>query len=120
MIEKRKNDKNKNYTIMENIDEVEKQGAELVGTRYGVALSCGTAALHLAMKLAGIKQGDKVFCTEQVFSSIIACHIVQILLSLLQKIEETVPCKIVSLISPFANRKATKYTRDYKWASLLL
>ena len=44
----------------------------------------------------------------------------QIRLSLLQKIEETVPCKIVSLISPFANRKATKYTKDYKWASLLL
>lgn len=41
-------------TIGENINEVEKMAAEYVGVKYGVALSAGTAALHLAMKLAGI------------------------------------------------------------------
>lgn len=48
-------------TVGENINEVEKQMAELVGCKYAVALSAGTAALHLAMKLAGVKSGDVVF-----------------------------------------------------------
>ena len=38
-------------TIGENINEVEKQMAEYLGCKYAVALSCGTAALHLATKL---------------------------------------------------------------------
>ena len=42
-------------TVGANINEVEKQVAEYVGVKYAVALSAGTAALHLAMKLAGIK-----------------------------------------------------------------
>lgn len=40
-------------TVGANINEVEKQIAEFVGCRHAVALSCGTAALHLATKLAG-------------------------------------------------------------------
>ena len=40
-------------TIGENINQVEKQIAERIGCKYAVALSAGTAALHLAMKLAG-------------------------------------------------------------------
>ena len=40
-------------TVGANINEVEKQLAELVGVKYAVALSAGTAALHLATKLAG-------------------------------------------------------------------
>lgn len=40
-------------TIGENINEVEKQLCDKLGCRYAVALSAGTAALHLAMKLAG-------------------------------------------------------------------
>lgn len=40
-------------TVGENINEVEKQICEKVGCKYAVALSAGTAALHLAMKLAG-------------------------------------------------------------------
>lgn len=54
-------------TIGANINEVEKQLAEKVGCKYAVALSSGTSALHLAMKLAGVKQGDKVFCTDMTF-----------------------------------------------------
>ena len=40
-------------TVGKNIDSIEEQVAELVGVKYAVALSAGTAALHLATKLAG-------------------------------------------------------------------
>ena len=42
-------------TVGANINEVEKQVAEIIGIPHAVALSCGTAALHLAIKLAGEK-----------------------------------------------------------------
>lgn len=62
---------NKNWmsTVGENINEVERLTAEKIGCKYAVALSCGTAALHLAVKLAGIKRGDKVFCSDMTFSA---------------------------------------------------
>ena len=56
-------------TIGENINEVEKSIASKIGHKYAVALSSGTASLHLAMKLAGIKQGDYVFCSDMTFSA---------------------------------------------------
>lgn len=56
-------------TVGANINEVEKQICEKIGCKYSVALSAGTASLHLAMKLAGIKPGDKVFCSEMTFSA---------------------------------------------------
>lgn len=56
-------------TVGENIDTVERLAAEKVGVRHAVALSCGTAALHLCMKLAGVKSGDYVFCTDMTFSA---------------------------------------------------
>ncbi len=34
-----------------------------------LALSSGTAALHLAMKLAGVKAGDTVFCSDTTFAA---------------------------------------------------
>ena len=40
-------------TVGKNIDETERLLAERVGVRYAVALSAGTASLHLAVKLAG-------------------------------------------------------------------
>lgn len=40
-------------TVGKNINEIEQLVAEKVGVRYAVALSAGTASLHLAMKLAG-------------------------------------------------------------------
>ena len=42
-------------TVGQNINEVERQMAEYIGVKYAVALSAGTAALHLATKLAGEK-----------------------------------------------------------------
>lgn len=56
-------------TVGANINEVEKITAEKIGCKYAVALSAGTAALHLCMKLAGIKPGDYVFCTDMTFSA---------------------------------------------------
>ena len=56
-------------TVGKNIDEVERQICEKVGCKYAVALSAGTAALHLAMKLAGVKPGDRVFCSDMTFDA---------------------------------------------------
>ncbi len=68
-------------TVGENIDAVEKQMAEKIGVKYAVGLSCGTAALHMAMRLAGEKlygkakpncgtlAGQKVFCSDMTFAA---------------------------------------------------
>lgn len=56
-------------TVGANIDEVEHIAAEYLDCKYAVALSAGTAALHLAVKLAGVKPGDKVFCTDMTFDA---------------------------------------------------
>ena len=56
-------------TVGANINEVERLTCEKVGCKYAVALSAGTASLHLAMKLAGIKPGEKVFCSDMTFSA---------------------------------------------------
>lgn len=56
-------------TVGANINEVEKQMCKKVGCKYAVALSAGTAALHLAVKLAGVKPGDKVFCSDMTFDA---------------------------------------------------
>ncbi len=56
-------------TVGANINEVEKQMCEKVGCKYAVALSAGTAALHLAVKLAGVKPDDKVFCSDMTFDA---------------------------------------------------
>lgn len=56
-------------TVGANINEVERQACEKVGCKYAVALSAGTAALHMAVKLAGVKPGDKVFCSDMTFDA---------------------------------------------------
>ena len=68
-------------TVGANINEIEKEMAEYLGCNYAVALSCGTAALHLATKLAGEKlygqarpnhgtlEGKKVFCRDCTFDA---------------------------------------------------
>lgn len=56
-------------TVGKNINEVERLASEYVGCKDAVGLSCGTAALHLAIKLAGVKPGDKVFCSDMTFSA---------------------------------------------------
>nr|WP_303183099.1 DegT/DnrJ/EryC1/StrS family aminotransferase [Lachnoclostridium phocaeense] len=56
-------------TVGKNINEVERMACEKVGCRYAVALSAGTAALHMAVKLAGVKSGEKVFCSDMTFDA---------------------------------------------------
>ena len=56
-------------TIGENINVIEKKMSDYVGCKYAVALASGTSALHLSIKLAGVKPGDKVFCTDMTFAA---------------------------------------------------
>lgn len=53
----------------ENVNEFEKAMGSYVERNYPVALSSGTAALHLAMILCGVKPGDWVFCQSLTFSA---------------------------------------------------
>ena len=74
-------DKNWITTAGENINEVERQMAEYVGVDHAIGLSCGTAALHLAIRLAGEKlygipkvghgslEGHKVFASDMTFDA---------------------------------------------------
>ena len=50
-----------------HIDAFEREFAGVVGSDYAAALSSGTAALHLALKLAGVTAGDEVFCSTFTF-----------------------------------------------------
>lgn len=52
-----------------NVDEFECELAKYVGVGYAAALSSGTAALHLAIKLAGVTQGDIVFSSSLTFAA---------------------------------------------------
>ncbi|WP_304960414.1 DegT/DnrJ/EryC1/StrS family aminotransferase [Thomasclavelia cocleata] len=56
-------------TVGKNIDEVESSICNKVGCKHAVALSAGTAALHMAVKLAGVKSGDYVFCSDMTFGA---------------------------------------------------
>lgn len=52
-----------------NLVEIERLVTKKVDCKYAVPLSSGTAALHLAVKLAGVKAGDTVFCTDMTFGA---------------------------------------------------
>lgn len=52
-----------------NVDGFEREITEYVGTKHAAALVSGTSALHLAIKLAGVRPGDIVFCSDLTFSA---------------------------------------------------
>ena len=52
-----------------NVDGFEDELARFVGAGHAAALSSGTAAIHLALKAAGVEQGDVVFCQSLTFSA---------------------------------------------------
>ena len=52
-----------------NVTGFEKELCEYTGSKAGTALSAGTAAMHMALKLAGVKAGDTVFCQSLTFSA---------------------------------------------------
>lgn len=50
-----------------NVDAFEKELAEYVGTKGAAAVSSGTAAIHIALRLLDVKKGDRVFCSSLTF-----------------------------------------------------
>lgn len=56
-------------TVGRNINETEELVCKKIGCKYAVALSSGTAALHLAVKLAGVERGERVFCSDMTFDA---------------------------------------------------
>lgn len=52
-----------------NVDAFESEIAEMVGAKYAAALNSGTAAIHLALCLLGLKRGDIVFCSTLTFAA---------------------------------------------------
>jgi len=52
-----------------NVNEFERELAAKVGSLAAAALSSGTAAIHLALKAAGVEAGDLVFCPTLTFSA---------------------------------------------------
>ena len=53
----------------ENVDKFEKELAQKVGSKAAVALSSGTAAIHMALMAAGVGEGDIVFCQSLTFAA---------------------------------------------------
>lgn len=53
----------------ENVDKFEEELADIVGVKHAAALSSGTAAIHLALKAAGVGKGDIVLCQSLTFSA---------------------------------------------------
>lgn len=72
-------------TVGPNLTACEEQICGFIGCKYAVALSCGTAALHLAVRLLGEKlygqpkighgtlEGHKVFCSDMTFDATVNC-----------------------------------------------
>lgn len=52
-----------------NVTEFENEMMEKLGAKAAVALSAGTAAIHMALKSIGVEQGDVVFCQSLTFSA---------------------------------------------------
>jgi dTDP-4-amino-4,6-dideoxygalactose transaminase len=50
-----------------NVDAFEQELAAYIGCRHAAALSSGTAGIHLALRLLGVKPGDEVFCSSLTF-----------------------------------------------------
>jgi len=62
-------DTNRIAPLGENVNEFEKELAAMVGVKSAAALSSGTAAIHMALKAAGVGAGDIVFCSSLTFAA---------------------------------------------------
>ena len=56
-------------TVGKNINDLEENFKNIIGVNASVAVASGTSAIHLAVKLAGIKPGEKVFCSDVTFAA---------------------------------------------------
>lgn len=90
-----------------NVNNFEKEIAEYVGVKDGAALVSGTSAIHLAIKLLGIKYGDIVFCSSLTFAA--SCNPI-----IYENAEPVfIDSEYESLnMSPKALRKAFKYYEE--------
>lgn len=52
-----------------HVDAFEKEFCQVIGTNHAAAVSSGTAALHLALRLVGVEAGDEVFCSSLTFAA---------------------------------------------------
>ncbi|WP_313552585.1 DegT/DnrJ/EryC1/StrS family aminotransferase, partial [Aerococcus sp.] len=52
-----------------NVNEFENELSKMVGIENALALDSGTSAIHLALKAAGVGEGDIVFCQSLTFSA---------------------------------------------------
>lgn len=59
-------------TLGENLNVLERDICEITGASCAVPLSSGTSAIHMAVKLAGIGKGDRVFCTDMTFAATVS------------------------------------------------
>lgn len=66
---KRAFDKNWIAPLGENVDLFEIEVAKIVGQQYAVAVSSGTAAIHLALKSLNVQAGDVVLCSSLTFAA---------------------------------------------------
>lgn len=60
-----------------HVDAFEKETAEFAGVKASLALSSGSAAIHLGLKLLGVEEGDVVFCSTLTFIASVAPAIYQ-------------------------------------------
>lgn len=60
-----------------HVDAFEKETAEYAGVKAALALSCGSAAIHLGLRLLDVKAGDVVFCSTLTFIASVAPAIYQ-------------------------------------------
>lgn len=65
-------DSNWMSTLGENLNVLERDICEVTGCNSAVPLTTGTAAMHMAVKLAGIGRGDRVFCTDMTFAATVS------------------------------------------------
>ena len=53
----------------ENVNQFENEMCDYIGASHAVAMTTGTAAIHMALKYLGVGQGDIVFCTSMTFAA---------------------------------------------------
>jgi len=56
-------------TLGPHVDAFEREVCQKVGIKHGAALASGTAGLHLALAIVGVKRGDKVICSDLTFAA---------------------------------------------------
>jgi perosamine synthetase len=97
------------------VKEFEMRIGQIVGGAYAVSVSSGTAALHLALLVAGIQQGDQVITTAQTMlattQAILACGAIPVFADVQYGNGNIDPADIVSRITP-----QTKAILTVDWA----